>query len=175
MKHVPLHVTAHRLNISPALQKFLERKIGALSRFAGDMVGAEIVLRGRGRRGTPVFRHCPARASRSRCAREGDWLKSLPSHQPGRDAPGSADPETKDPAGQNVSARRSQPDEEGSGREPDPFRDRLLEYRGQSCVPNEQRRSHEYEKITYYHERNRSPGVERDDRRRWPVERAEPG
>jgi putative sigma-54 modulation protein len=47
MKHLPLHITAHNLDLSPALEAFLEKKIGALSRFARDVVAAEVVLRGR--------------------------------------------------------------------------------------------------------------------------------
>jgi putative sigma-54 modulation protein len=47
MKNPPIHVTPHDLQLGPALQDFIRVKICSLSRFAGDIIGAEIVLRGK--------------------------------------------------------------------------------------------------------------------------------
>lgn len=47
MKAVPIHVTPHGLQLSARLRSAIERKISALSRVAGDMLAAEIVLRGK--------------------------------------------------------------------------------------------------------------------------------
>ena len=47
MKTVPLHITPHDLELSPALREFIQTKISGLSRFAGDIVAAEVVLRGK--------------------------------------------------------------------------------------------------------------------------------
>jgi putative sigma-54 modulation protein len=47
MKNPPIHVTPHDLHLSPALHDFIRIKICALSRFAGDIVAAEVVLRGK--------------------------------------------------------------------------------------------------------------------------------
>lgn len=46
MKTVPLHITPHHLQVSEALREFVRIKISALARFAGDILSAEIVLRG---------------------------------------------------------------------------------------------------------------------------------
>jgi putative sigma-54 modulation protein len=46
MKNVPLHITPHHLKVSDALREFVRIKISALARFAGDILSAEIVLRG---------------------------------------------------------------------------------------------------------------------------------
>jgi len=46
MTNPPIHITPHNLTLSPALQQFIRRKMSALSRFAGDMLAAEIILRG---------------------------------------------------------------------------------------------------------------------------------
>jgi putative sigma-54 modulation protein len=46
MKTVPLHITPHHLKISDELREFVRIKISALARFAGDILSAEIVLRG---------------------------------------------------------------------------------------------------------------------------------
>jgi ribosomal subunit interface protein len=47
MTNPPVHITPHNLTLSPALQQFIRRKMSALSRFAGDMLAAEIILRGK--------------------------------------------------------------------------------------------------------------------------------
>src|SRR4029434_9120894 len=47
MTNPPIHITAHNLTLSPALQQFIRRKMSGLSRFAGDMLAAEIILRGK--------------------------------------------------------------------------------------------------------------------------------
>lgn len=47
MKKVSVHITPHNVQLSPRSRNFIETKISALSRFAGDMLGAEIVLRGK--------------------------------------------------------------------------------------------------------------------------------
>jgi len=47
MKYLPIHITPHGLHLSPALREFVQAKISALSRFARDIVGAEVVLRGK--------------------------------------------------------------------------------------------------------------------------------
>ncbi len=47
MTNAPIHITPHNLTLSPALQEFIRRKLAALSRFAGDMLAAEIILRGK--------------------------------------------------------------------------------------------------------------------------------
>ncbi len=46
MKTVPLHITPHHLQVSRALREFVRIKISALARFAGDILSAEVVLRG---------------------------------------------------------------------------------------------------------------------------------
>jgi ribosomal subunit interface protein len=46
MKTVPLHITPHHLKVSDALREFVRIKISALARFAGDILSAEVVLRG---------------------------------------------------------------------------------------------------------------------------------
>lgn len=47
MTNPPIHITPHNLTLSPGLQEFIRRKMSALSRFAGDMLAAEIILRGK--------------------------------------------------------------------------------------------------------------------------------
>jgi putative sigma-54 modulation protein len=47
MKDLPIHITPHDVHLSPALRGFIQKKISALSRFAGDMLAAEVVLRGK--------------------------------------------------------------------------------------------------------------------------------
>jgi len=47
MKNPPIHVTPHDLQLGPALHDFIRVKICSLSRFAGDIVAAEVVLRGK--------------------------------------------------------------------------------------------------------------------------------
>jgi putative sigma-54 modulation protein len=47
MKQPPIHITPHDLHLSPALRDFIRMKISGLSRFAGDIVAAEVVLRGK--------------------------------------------------------------------------------------------------------------------------------
>jgi ribosomal subunit interface protein len=47
MKDLSVHITPHGIELSLALRKFIQRKISRLSRFAGDIVGAEVVLRER--------------------------------------------------------------------------------------------------------------------------------
>ena len=47
MTNPPIHITPHNLTLSPALQQFIRRKMSALSRFAGDILAAEIILRGK--------------------------------------------------------------------------------------------------------------------------------
>jgi ribosomal subunit interface protein len=45
MNAVPIHITSHGIELSFALRRFIERKISRLSRFAGDILTAEVVLR----------------------------------------------------------------------------------------------------------------------------------
>jgi putative sigma-54 modulation protein len=45
MNHLPIHITPHGIELSFALRKFIEKKISRLSRFAGDILSAEVVLR----------------------------------------------------------------------------------------------------------------------------------
>jgi ribosomal subunit interface protein len=47
MTNPPIHITPHNLTLSTELQEFIRRKMSALSRFAGDMLAAEIILRGK--------------------------------------------------------------------------------------------------------------------------------
>ena len=47
MKNPPIHVTPHDLHLSAALLDFIRIKVCGLSRFAGDIVGADVVLRGK--------------------------------------------------------------------------------------------------------------------------------
>ena len=47
MKKPPIHITAHDLDLSSALREFIHMKISGLSRFAGDVLAAEVVLRGK--------------------------------------------------------------------------------------------------------------------------------
>src|SRR5262249_19731912 len=45
MKDLPVHITPHGIELSLTLRRFIERKIFRLSRFAGDILSAEVVLR----------------------------------------------------------------------------------------------------------------------------------
>ena len=47
MKNPPIHITPHDLDLSSALRDFIQMKISGLSRFAGDILAAEVVLRGK--------------------------------------------------------------------------------------------------------------------------------
>lgn len=44
-KVLPVHITSDGIELSSALQKFVQKKISRLSRFAGDIVSAEVALR----------------------------------------------------------------------------------------------------------------------------------
>jgi ribosomal subunit interface protein len=45
MNDLPVYIMPHGIELSWALRKFIEKKISGLSRFAGDILSAEIVLR----------------------------------------------------------------------------------------------------------------------------------
>ena len=45
MNDLPIHITAHDIEVSFALRNFIEKKISRLSRFASDVLSAEVVLR----------------------------------------------------------------------------------------------------------------------------------
>ena len=45
MNDLPIHITPHGIELSFALRKFTEKKIARLSRFADDILSAEVVLR----------------------------------------------------------------------------------------------------------------------------------
>jgi ribosomal subunit interface protein len=45
MTDLPIHITPHRLNLSPSSRKLVRRKFAKLHRIANDAVEAEIVLR----------------------------------------------------------------------------------------------------------------------------------
>lgn len=47
MKKTLIHITSHNTELSPALREFIQLKISSLSRFGGDIVAAEVVLRGK--------------------------------------------------------------------------------------------------------------------------------
>ena len=47
MTNPPIHITPHHLTLSPALREFVQRKISNLSRVAGDILAADVVLRGK--------------------------------------------------------------------------------------------------------------------------------
>ena len=47
MKNIPIHITPHDLDLSPAVRDFLQKKLSGVARFAGDVLAAEVVLRGR--------------------------------------------------------------------------------------------------------------------------------
>ena len=47
MKNVPIHVTPHHVELSSRSRNFIEKKLLALSRIAHDMIGADVVLRGK--------------------------------------------------------------------------------------------------------------------------------
>jgi ribosomal subunit interface protein len=46
MKNPPVHITPHHLSITPILVEFVRTKISGVSRFAGDVLAADVVLRG---------------------------------------------------------------------------------------------------------------------------------
>jgi ribosome hibernation promoting factor len=45
MNTLPIHITPHAIELSFPLRKFIEKKISRVSRFAGDILSAEVVLR----------------------------------------------------------------------------------------------------------------------------------
>jgi len=45
MNKLPVHIIPRGIELSFALRKFIEKKISGLSRFAGDILSAEVVLR----------------------------------------------------------------------------------------------------------------------------------
>jgi len=45
MNNLPIHIIPHGIELSFTLRSFIEKKISRLSRFAGDVVSAEVVLR----------------------------------------------------------------------------------------------------------------------------------
>src|SRR5262245_66258181 len=45
MNDLPVHITSHNIELSFVLRKFIQKKISRLSRFAGDILSAEVVLR----------------------------------------------------------------------------------------------------------------------------------
>lgn len=45
MNTLPIHVTAHGIELGFALRKFIEKKISRVSRLAGNILSAEVVLR----------------------------------------------------------------------------------------------------------------------------------
>ena len=47
MKKTLIHITSHNTELSAALREFIQLKISSLSRFGGDIVAAEVVLRGK--------------------------------------------------------------------------------------------------------------------------------
>ena len=46
MRYLPVHITPHHIELRPALRDFVQKKMSRLSRFAGDILGAEVVIRG---------------------------------------------------------------------------------------------------------------------------------
>lgn len=47
MKKPTIHITSHNTEVGAALREFIQLKISSLSRFGGDIVAAEVVLRGK--------------------------------------------------------------------------------------------------------------------------------
>jgi putative sigma-54 modulation protein len=45
MNALPIHIVPHGIELSFPLRKFIERKVSRVSRFAGDILSAEVVLR----------------------------------------------------------------------------------------------------------------------------------
>ena len=45
MNALPIHITAHDIELSLGLRKFIDKKISRVSRFAADILSAEVVLR----------------------------------------------------------------------------------------------------------------------------------
>ncbi len=48
MTNLPIHITAHHLSLSDGVRRFVRKKITPVTRFANDMLAAEIVLRRHG-------------------------------------------------------------------------------------------------------------------------------
>lgn len=46
-KNVHIHITPHGVQLTRSLRNFIQKKMSALSRFAGDILSAEVVLRGK--------------------------------------------------------------------------------------------------------------------------------
>jgi ribosomal subunit interface protein len=47
MRNVHVHITPHDVNVSPAVRELIQEKISRLSRIAGDVLCAEVVVRAR--------------------------------------------------------------------------------------------------------------------------------
>ena len=47
MTATPIHITPHHLHLSAALRNFVAKKIAAVTRIAGDIISADVVLRRR--------------------------------------------------------------------------------------------------------------------------------
>lgn len=45
MNALPIHITAHDIELSITLRKFIDKKISRVARFAADILSAEVVLR----------------------------------------------------------------------------------------------------------------------------------
>src|ERR1044072_9362449 len=45
MNTLPIHITPHGIELSFALRKFIEKKISRISRYAAEILSAEVVLR----------------------------------------------------------------------------------------------------------------------------------
>ncbi|HEX5490805.1 MAG TPA: HPF/RaiA family ribosome-associated protein [Candidatus Udaeobacter sp.] len=58
MNNLPIHITPHAIELSFPLRKFIEKKISRVSRFAGDVLSAEVVVREKSRRNRVVLRQC---------------------------------------------------------------------------------------------------------------------
>jgi putative sigma-54 modulation protein len=46
MTNPPVHITPHHVHLTPSLRNFIGNKISAVSRFAGDILSADVVVRG---------------------------------------------------------------------------------------------------------------------------------
>ncbi|HMJ89111.1 MAG TPA: ribosome-associated translation inhibitor RaiA [Candidatus Acidoferrum sp.] len=46
MTNPPIHITPHHLTLTPTVNAFIRAKISALSRIAGDVLAADVVVRG---------------------------------------------------------------------------------------------------------------------------------
>src|SRR4051812_4738037 len=62
MKHIPIHITAHDVDVSARLRELLQTKVSALARFAGDILTAAAVAGGP--RGGAQFLSVGARLAR---------------------------------------------------------------------------------------------------------------